>query len=142
MKITGMTTWRLAFDATSWYRDAPLPKGEDRTWEYPLVRISTDEGIDGYTMGFGTIGESLSNAYLLHEVYWNDIKGEDPLRHEALWQALRRKNRHLYTFTDVYLGVLDVAFWDIKGKVAGLPIAMLLGLCREKMPSYASSSQF
>ena len=37
-------------------------------------------------------------------------------------------NRHLYPISDGLLGMLDVAFWDIKGKAAGVPIAELLGV--------------
>src|SRR5262247_3941893 len=37
------------------------------------------------------------------------------------------------------LGAVDVALWDIAGKVAGLPIHRLLGTCRDRVPAYASS---
>ena len=32
-----------------------------------------------------------------------------------------------------------MALWDLRGKAAGLPIAKLLGLARDKVPSYATS---
>ncbi len=35
---------------------------------------------------------------------------------------------------------MDVAVWDIAGKVANLPIHRLLGTCRESAPAYASSA--
>jgi L-alanine-DL-glutamate epimerase-like enolase superfamily enzyme len=37
------------------------------------------------------------------------------------------------------IGAVDVALWDIAGKVAGLPIHRLLGTCRDSVPAYASS---
>ena len=37
---------------------------------------------------------------------------------------------------------IDIAAWDIKGRVAGLPLYMLLGGARSKMLSYASSPMF
>lgn len=142
MKITGMKIWRLQIDAKPWYGDAPIPKGEPTIFEFPLVRISTDEGIEGYTMGYGTNGEGRGNAYLLKDVYLDSLLGEDPLRHEAIWQNLRRKNRHLYGLTDTILGELDVALWDIKGKAANMSIASLLGIFRTRVPSYKTAPYF
>lgn len=37
------------------------------------------------------------------------------------------------------IGVVDVALWDIAGKVAGLPIHKLMGAYRDRVPAYASS---
>lgn len=142
VKIIGIKTWLLAIDAGPWYGDAPIPKGEVPIWHYPLTQISTVEGVDGYTMGYGTNGEGRGSAYLLHDVYWHALEGEDPLRHEALWQRLKSMNRHLYALADGLMGMLDVAFWDIKGKVAGMSIGTLLGICREKVPSYSTGSHY
>jgi len=38
------------------------------------------------------------------------------------------------------IGAMDIALWDIAGKVAGLPIHRLLGTRRNNLPAYASSS--
>jgi len=38
------------------------------------------------------------------------------------------------------IGALDVAIWDIAGKVANMPIHRLLGTCRNSVPAYASSA--
>jgi L-alanine-DL-glutamate epimerase-like enolase superfamily enzyme len=35
---------------------------------------------------------------------------------------------------------MDVALWDLAGKVANLPIHRLLGSCRDRVPAYASSA--
>ena len=37
------------------------------------------------------------------------------------------------------IGALDVALWDLAGKVAGLPIHRLIGTYRDRVPAYASS---
>jgi len=37
------------------------------------------------------------------------------------------------------IGAVDVALWDLAGKIAGLPIYKMLGACREEVPVYASS---
>jgi L-alanine-DL-glutamate epimerase-like enolase superfamily enzyme len=142
MRITGIETRRLQIDASPWYFGEPRPKGEPATWEYPLITVSTDEGIDGYSMGYGANGEGRPNAYTTHDLYTDCLVGEDPLHTEALWQMMRIKNRHLYAHTDTVLGILDVALWDIKGKLAGLPIAFLLGVSRTRIPTYRTGSYF
>jgi L-alanine-DL-glutamate epimerase-like enolase superfamily enzyme len=38
------------------------------------------------------------------------------------------------------IGAMDVALWDVAGKVSGLPIHRLLGASRDRVPAYASSA--
>ena len=142
MKITGITTRLIAIDASPWYATAPLPQGEQATWEFPLTTISTDEGIEGYTMAYGKQMEGRAIAQLIRDVYLPRLVNGNPLHSEEIWQRLHRKNRDLRNVTHAILGMLDVALWDIRGKAAGLPIAMLLGICRTRVPSYATASRF
>jgi L-alanine-DL-glutamate epimerase-like enolase superfamily enzyme len=55
---------------------------------------------------------------------------------ERLYQALWKRAR---TTTVRAVGAIDVALWDIAGKVADMPIHSLLGSFRDKVPAYASS---
>ena len=142
MKITGMVTRVLALDAQPWYGDSPIPDDVPPVWHFPLTCVTTDEGIDGYTMGYGANGEGIGSAHQLHDVYLRAILGKDPLRHEDLWHELMSLNRHLYPISDGLLGMLDVAFWDIKGKAAGKPIGELLGVCRTEVPAYRTGSHW
>src|SRR5262245_8940989 len=118
MKITSMTTWRVAVDFSAWLDSAEIPGGGRTMWDHPIIRIGTDEGVEGHTMGFALSAEGAGNARMLHETYWPALKGKDVRLHEALWQELRRANRHLYTLTDVPAGALDVALWDIRARAA------------------------
>jgi L-alanine-DL-glutamate epimerase-like enolase superfamily enzyme len=142
VKITGMKTHILAIDSTLWYGGAPVPTNVPVTWHYPFTIVSTDEGIDGWTMGYGANSEGRGTAYQLHDVYLPAILGKDPLCTEALWQELMDLNRHLYPISDGLLGMLDVAFWDIKGKAANQSIGALLGLYRDHVPSYRTGSHY
>src|SRR5439155_304181 len=65
------------------------------------------------------------------------VMGQDPLERERLWQAMWQKNRQT---TLRAIGAMDIALWDIAGKVAGLPIHRLLGSYRDRVPAYASSA--
>lgn len=142
MKIVGMTTRVLKLDAGPWYGDSPIPDDVPPVWHFPLTCIATDDGIEGQTMGYGANGEGIGSAYQLHDVYLRAILGKNPLHHEALWHELMALNRHLYPVSDGLSGMLDVAFWDIKGKAAGLPIGALLGLARTEVGAYMTGSHW
>jgi len=38
------------------------------------------------------------------------------------------------------IGAMDVALWDLGGKIAGMPIHRMLGSYRDRAPAYASSA--
>lgn len=141
IKITKVTMRRLAIDSSPFYNGAPVPADEKPVWEFPLVVIETDAGVTGYSMGYGTSGQGHGMAQALIDTYAHLILGENPLRHEYIWHKLRRKNRHVYDMTDTCQGIIDVALWDIKGKVANMPIALLLGNVRKAVPAYATGSR-
>ncbi|HVA88081.1 MAG TPA: enolase C-terminal domain-like protein [Candidatus Saccharimonadales bacterium] len=140
MKITGIETRILGYDIAEAFGEAGPPEGVTSTWYRMTVdTIHTDEGIDGFTMQYGGMGDGESIGHTLHEIYAPQLIGEDPLRGEAIWQKLRRLNRHLYNLTDAIAGTIDVGLWDIRGKVANQPIAVLLGLARDRVACYATA---
>jgi L-alanine-DL-glutamate epimerase-like enolase superfamily enzyme len=105
--------------------------------EVGVVTISTDEGVEGHSF-LGTSNQG-ADEYV-HEVI-NRLKpvvmGRNPLDIGAIWQDLWFRNRVASTRS---ICSVDVALWDIAGKVANLPLHRLLGTCREKAPAYASSA--
>lgn len=138
MKITGITTRLVRLGSEAWYAPRPVPMGYAKYFEFPFTTLHTDEGVEGYTSDYCPLGQGRGSAYFVHDVYYHDLVGQDPLNHEAIWQRLRAKQRHLYNLTETIWSNLDVALWDIKGKVAGLPIAVLLGQYRDRVPLYAT----
>jgi L-alanine-DL-glutamate epimerase-like enolase superfamily enzyme len=50
--------------------------------------------------------------------------------------------RHLYGISDVAIGIIDVALWDIVGKVAGLSVGAMLGIDAPRLPTYRTLSRF
>ncbi|WP_421826424.1 mandelate racemase/muconate lactonizing enzyme family protein [Larkinella sp.] len=138
MKITDITTHRIRLSAEAWFHPRPIPPGHVPYWEFPLTTLHTDDGLEGYTMDYGPLGQGRASAHAVHDVYYHELVGKDPLNHEAIWQAMRSKQRHLYNLREAIWGNLDVALWDIKGKAAGMSIAKLLGQYRDKVPTYAT----
>ncbi|HTO05314.1 MAG TPA: enolase C-terminal domain-like protein [Opitutus sp.] len=138
MKITGMSVRLLRQDAALWHAPRPVPADDYPNFDFPLVTIHTDEGIDGHTMDYCPLGQGRATAYGLKDIFTQDLLGRDPRKHEEIWQRLRGKQRHLYNITPTLWSTLDVALWDIKGKAAGISIALLLGQCRDRVPLYAT----
>jgi mannonate dehydratase len=94
---------------------------------FVTLKIETDSGVFG--LGDATLnGRELAvAAYLEHHVVPNLI-GRDAGRIEDLWQFLYKGaywRRGPVTMTAI--AAVDVALWDILGKMAGLPLYQLLG---------------
>jgi mannonate dehydratase len=94
---------------------------------FVTLRIVTDEGVTG--VGDATLnGRELAVAAYLTEHVIPALIGRDPARIEDTWQYLYKGaywRRGPVTMTAV--AAVDTALWDIKGKVAGLPVYQLLG---------------
>ena len=97
----------------------------------PVVRITTDEGIDGIGAG------ETSKPYLKpHVLFYKDmILGEDPRDVERVMKRIRRMGAFKPWGTAV--SAIEVALWDIAGKASGQPIYRLLGgKVRDKVRVY------
>jgi len=68
------------------------------------------------------------------------LVGKDPLYRERHWQTLRQFQRILGPqLDDRYLSAIDLALWDLAGRLAGMPVYKLLGAYRDRVPAYAST---
>lgn len=91
---------------------------------YMFVKIETDEGIVGW--GEATSGP-LAVATMIEE-FGQQLIGKDPGRIEEHWQVLYH---HFHVRGGVVqmsaISGIEIALWDIKGKLLGVPIYELLG---------------
>jgi mannonate dehydratase len=94
---------------------------------FVTLRITTDDGITG--LGDGTLnGRELSVASYLRDHVSPLLIGRDPHNIEDTWQYLYRGAYwRRGPVTMAAIAAVDVALWDIKAKVAGLPLYQLLG---------------
>ncbi|MFC7481016.1 D-mannonate dehydratase ManD [Luedemannella flava] len=94
---------------------------------FVTLKIVTDEGVTG--VGDATLnGRELAVAAYLTEHVIPTLIGRDPARIEDTWQYLYRgAYRRRGPVTMSAIAAVDTALWDIKGKVAGLPVYQLLG---------------
>ncbi|WP_433090083.1 D-mannonate dehydratase ManD [Dactylosporangium sp. CA-052675] len=94
---------------------------------FVTLKIVTDDGVTG--VGDATLnGRELAVAAYLTEHVIPALVGRDPHRIEDIWQYLYKGaywRRGPVTMSAI--AAVDTALWDIKGKVAGLPVYQLLG---------------
>ena len=102
-----------------------------------LLTVRTRDGIEGNAfLGSANRGAQMDGESLIHFLK-PILMGQNPLDRERLYKQMYRKSR---TTTLRAIGACDIALWDIAGKMAGLPIARLIGQFRDKIPAYASSA--
>ncbi len=86
----------------------------------------TDEGVTGLSE-LGWHDPAIFEAHL-ERVIRPQLIGEDPLQPGRHWERLVSGTAERpYPTSTSFAGVIDIALWDIVGKVAGLPIHALLG---------------
>src|SRR6476661_12008 len=94
---------------------------------FVTLKLVTEDGV--YGLGDATLnGRELAVASYLTDHVIPLIIGRDGRRIEDMWQYLYKGaywRRGPVTMTAI--AAVDTALWDIKGKVAGLPVYQLLG---------------
>jgi L-alanine-DL-glutamate epimerase-like enolase superfamily enzyme len=100
--------------------------GTPRTfWDAAIVAVHTDLGVSGYGSGDMMLG------FEGHEPL---SVGHDGLALERRWRILNNINFH-----GGRCWLLDLALWDLAGKVAGQPCRKLIGGLSDRVRAYASS---
>src|ERR1700719_4577894 len=131
MKIAAIRTIALSCKVEPPYASAAGVQGRRGGL---LVEVETDGGIG--------IGEAGLGGGVTATVIEKDLAplliGEDPLLIEFLWQKMFARTRQYGRRGLVMQAIsgIDIALWDIAGKIAKLPVYRLLGACRDRV--YAS----
>lgn len=140
MKIKDVKTFQLKVTVKE-------PFTSSRGWWYDtkgalIVKIETDEGIDGWGECYGPA--SVAKA-VVDSLFKPQVIGKDPFDVEVIWEHLynRIKDYGLSGMTISGISGIDIALWDIMGKAVQKPIHKLLGGCfREKVQAYATGLYF
>ena len=162
MKITNVdviqfkSTEPVGFPPHRWsYATYALPSGTDpvppiaRAEDYmfgpgvltettkTITRISTDEGIEGYALG--------GNKTDIERAIKPLLIGEDPLDREKFWVWMEQIVAYTHTMggkpalSEATMNTVDMALWDLFGRMVNLPIHKILGGCRDQAKCYAST---
>ena len=106
-----------------------------------IVKITSDSGHIGWGEGYGPAG--VIKAGIEHITPF--ILGQNPLETETIWGIMYRRTLDLARRGVLMSAVsaIDVALWDLKGKVLNLPVYQLLGgKKREYILPYATGLYF
>lgn len=106
-----------------------------------LIKLTTEQGAVGWGESFGVVSPQ-TVASILRDVAIPLMRGRDPhdviAISEDIYNAMRVRGFFGGFYVDALAG-LDMALWDLRGKLTGLPICKLLGAQRHtKIPVYVS----
>lgn len=100
----------------------------------PLIRIDTNQGVSG----LGEVRDGASPTYALF--LKSRLLGENPLQIDKLFRKIKQFGGHARQGGGVC--AVEMALWDIAGKVYNVPVyAMLGGKFRDKIRLYADTEE-
>lgn len=106
---------------------------------YTIVRLRTEDGLEGFGVTYHEVGGEATKM-LIEKNIAPRIIGRDPFETEVIWadlfQYLRGVGRKGLMFCA--LSAVDIALWDLKGKITGLPLYRMFGGNQKEVPVYGS----
>ncbi len=117
--------------------DAPEADGT-LSWEETTIvvvhaRAGDEQGV-GYTYA------DVSTAELVQSKLAGVIQDRDAMSPQSSWLAMVRQIRNLGRpgVSSMAIAAVDLALWDLKARLLGLPLCKLLGMAHECVPVYGS----
>jgi L-alanine-DL-glutamate epimerase-like enolase superfamily enzyme len=135
MKITKVTAYPLRY---------PEPNDSMNMRHVTLAKVETDEGVVGWGECISQWPEAaLATKPIIELGLGRVLLGKDPLQNHALFLEMKEQ---MWWYGDVggvanfALSALDIALWDLKGKILGVPVhALLGGKVHDKLRACAST---
>ncbi|GAA0439934.1 galactonate dehydratase [Acrocarpospora corrugata] len=116
MKIVELVPWLVRSGGSYW-------------GEFLFLQVRTDQGVDGWGEVTTTTRAANRGVAALLRQAGELLAGDDPARIEDIWHKMFRAFTYLGSRgagTNV-VSAIDIALWDIRGKVLGVPVYDLLG---------------
>jgi L-rhamnonate dehydratase len=116
------------------YRSSWLPK-----WEGVWVKVTAEDG----TYGLGTCSYGRPVAAIIEDHYAPHLLGQDALAIERCWDMMFRLSKPYGTvgLASVAISGVDLALWDLAGKLQKRPVYELLGgPVRDRIFTYATGN--
>ena len=127
MEITNARSWI----ARAPWNDSPGDESKKTgTKDFVFIQVDTDEGITGWgeiTTYPGPVANRAISAFIDQIGKW--LIGENPEDIERIWAKIFRGMTYTGTrgATSAAISGIDIALWDIRGKVLNQPVYKLLG---------------
>lgn len=137
MKIKRVTPWNVSY---------PEPNDSGNIRYLTFCSIEADDGTVGWGEAITQFPESTRATARIVEAMGELLVGADPMENVALWRKL-----HQHSWWYGYEGgpaafaisAIDIALWDVKGKLLGQPVINLIGGAhRDRVPVIASTHAF
>jgi L-alanine-DL-glutamate epimerase-like enolase superfamily enzyme len=126
------------------YRLPPSVPWEDATnkvrgLEFIVIDLVTDTGLTGTGFSYTVDVGGTAIAALVEDYLAALVVGMDPLDYERIWTKLQRQSRRLGVGVNAMaIAAIDVAVWDLIGKIHSQPLYKLFGGARDSIAAYIS----
>ncbi|GAA4993075.1 enolase C-terminal domain-like protein [Actinopolymorpha pittospori] len=134
MKITDITVRPFTVEVDRFHQGVPRRAGVVQT----VTTVHTDEGVAGHYFGGHGHGDQDGLAQPARDHIEHRVKpmlvGENPFDRERFWHWMWGAKT-----PENVMSVIDMALWDLAGRVAGQPVYKLMGGCRDRVKAYAST---
>jgi L-alanine-DL-glutamate epimerase-like enolase superfamily enzyme len=117
--------------------DAPEADGT-LSWDSTTIVVVHVHG--GGRSGLGYTYADVATAKLIESKLAGVVKGRDAMSPQAAWGAMVGAIRNLGRpgISSMAIAALDVAIWDLKARLLGLPLCKLIGMANDRVPIYGS----
>jgi L-alanine-DL-glutamate epimerase-like enolase superfamily enzyme len=137
VKIASVTPMSVAY---------PEPNDNNNIRYLTFCRVETTDGVTGWGESITQFAESARATQALIEGMAALVVGRDPMENVAIWRSIKASTwwyGYLGGPASFALSAIDIALWDLKGKLLGQPLVnMLGGAHRSRLPVIASTHAF
>jgi L-alanine-DL-glutamate epimerase-like enolase superfamily enzyme len=112
----------------------------DGTLEWSATTVVVAEPVADGVRGLGFTYGSPACAGVIEHHLREVVVGADPMDVPGAWARMVRAVRNVGRpgVASMAIAAVDVGLWDLKAKLLDLPLAVLLGRCRDRVPVYGS----
>jgi L-alanine-DL-glutamate epimerase-like enolase superfamily enzyme len=136
-QVTGITPFAVSY---------PEPNDNDNTRYLVFARVEADDGTVGWGEAITQFPGSTAATVRLVEEMAELVVGRDPMENVDIWRRIKAQT-WWYGYkggpASFALSAIDIALWDLKGKLLDQPLVNLLGGAhRDRLPVIASTHAF
>lgn len=137
---TGMVRAKCQRPAVEVYKIPTATPESDGTLAWDSTRMVLVQVKGGGETGLGYTYADEACARLIAGKLAGEIEGREAMDIAGAWAAMRRAIRNLGRpgICSMAVAAVDLALWDLKARLLGLPLVRLLGGCRPSIPIYGS----
>lgn len=119
-------------------------KGAFESRNVLIVKVTTDTGLTGIGESAHWGGPTSTTEAMIEDELSEYVIGEDPTHIEKIWEDIYvgtgQHGRRGVTVTG--MSGIDIALWDLAGKIHDVPTYKLLGSFKDRVKAYASAGYY